>query len=293
MLSVLICANLITIILFPQGIAQDNYYGNIYYLLGIRNSLPPILIPVMGLTVLYSAFYEKKLILSAKLMIVVISISILITWSATGVVGWFILLFFILFIYKKQYSKYLNAPFLYSVYIVIFIAIILLRLQTYFSYIIENILHKSISFTGRTDIWDIAIALIKRSPMLGYGVYEGHGLIFYRNQFYYAHNAILEVMLQGGVIALFFFTVMFVFSAIFLYKYKTHHAAQIITFTIFTMMCMMLMEAYLSFIWIYALLIISGCVPDIIKQLEQKDIPCQKQEASFRTKYISYRLKGR
>lgn len=292
-LSVMICANLMTIILFPQGIAQDNYYGNIYYLLGIRNGFPPVLIPVMGLTILYSSFYEKKLILSAKLLITVISISILITWSATGVVGWFILLFFILFIYKNKYSKFLNAPFLYFVYIIMFIAIVLLRLQSYFSYIIENILHKNISFTGRTDIWDIAIALIKRSPMLGYGVYEGHGLIFYRNQFYYAHNAVLEVMLQGGLFALFFFIMMLVFSAIFLNKYKTHPAAQIITFTIFAMMCMMLMEAYLSFIWFYALLTISGCVPDIVKQLEQKDFQCKKPEASLRTKYISYRLKGR
>ncbi len=291
---ILITVNLISIIALPQGIAQDTYYGNIYYFLGIRNGLPPILIPIMGLTVLYSEFCPQKPNPFSVIMLFLISATILITWSATGVVGWFMLLFFICFIYKKKYSKLSNANILYPIYSLMFISVIILRLQSYFSFIIENILHKSISFTGRTSIWDIAIELIKHSPLIGYGVYEGHGLIFIRNQYYYAHNAILEVMLQGGIIALFFFILMFVFSAVSLNRNKSHYVSQIITFTIFSMMCMMLMEAYLSSIWIYSLLIISDCVPDIIRQLEQNNIPAtSSNEASLRTKYIRYRLKGR
>ncbi len=288
--NLLIWANFLLYLIFPHGIVKDNYYGNEYHLLGIRNGLPPLFIPIMGLAVLYSAVNGKKMTLTSLSLLLCITITTIITWSATGVVGWFFMTVYIIFIYRSRLTAVFNSLFLYLLYALAFISIVLLRLQYYFSYIIEDVLHKNITFTGRTDIWDISINLIKRSPIIGYGVYEGHGFVFYRGQYYYSHNAILEILIQGGAIALIFFIAMLVVSCISLYRHKNNHISGIITFTVFTLLSMMIMEAYLSYIWTFGILTVSCCVGDIIRQMEE--LPSQNKAStnSTRLRYIRYRM---
>lgn len=280
--------NLLVIILFPGGIAKDDYYGNIFYVIGIRNGLPPVLIPLMIYGFVYSSMKGKKFTGATLFFTVVVSVSILITWSATGVAGLFMLLFFAFFIYRKNIAAVFNSLSLSGMYLVLYLGIIIFRLQSFFSFIIEDMLHKNITFTGRTDIWDIAIMLIKRSPIFGYGVYEGHGLIFTRGQYYYAHNAVLEVLLQGGVVSLSFYVAIFAIAAVALYKSRKYPVSQILAFGIFTILAMMLMEAY-SNIWIFALPVTACYVSEIAAQSDNAKENAEK-EISLRSRYISYRL---
>lgn len=280
--------NLLAIIIFPDGIAKDDYYGNIFYVIGIRNGLPPVLIPLLIYGFLYSSMIGKKITGAMLFFTVVVSASIFITWSATGVAGLFMFLFFAFFIYRKNIAGVFNSLSLSVLYLALYLGIIVFRLQSAFAFIIEDLLHKNITFTGRTDIWDIAIMLIKRSPVLGYGVYEGHGLIFTRGHFYYAHNAVLEVLLQGGVISLIFYAAIFGTAAAALYKNRKYPVSQILAFGIFTILAMMLMEAY-SNIWIFALPVIACYVPEIAAQSDNVEENAGK-ELSLRRRYISYRL---
>lgn len=283
--------NLLTILLFPDGIAREDYYGNIYYLLGIRNGLAPLLIPLLIYAFVYSGISGKKFTGKVFFFTAVVSATILITWSATGVAGLVLFLLFVFFVYGKKSAMLFDSLNLTVIYIAAFFGIIVFRLQSAFSFIIEDLLHKSISFTGRTDIWDIAIMLIKRSPIIGYGVYEGHGLIFIRGQYYYAHNAVLEVLLQGGVLSLVFYLLIFVIAASVLYKYRKLKASQILSFGIFTVMVMMLMEAYLN-IWIFALPVIACCVPEIAEQSDNGE-ESDAEAVPLSKRYIYYRLNRR
>lgn len=280
--------NLLVIILFPGGIAKDDYYGNIFYVIGIRNGLPPVLIPLLIYCFLYSSMEGKKITGAMLFFTAVVSASILITWSATGVAGLFMLLFFAFFIYRKNIAGVFNSLSLSVLYLALYLGIIVFRVQSAFAFIIEDMLHKNITFTGRTDIWDIAIMLIKRSPVFGYGVYEGHGLIFTRGHFYYAHNAVLEVLLQGGVISLIFYAAIFGTAAAALYKNRNYSISQILAFGIFTLQVMMLMEAY-SNIWIFVLPVLACYVPEIAAQSENVTENAGK-EISLHSRYISYRL---
>lgn len=283
--------NLLTVLIFPGGIAKDDYYGNIYYLLGSRNGFPPLLIPLLIYAFVYSSISGRKITGKVFFFTAVVSATILITWSATGVAGLVLFLLFVLFVYGKKSAMLFDSLNLAVIYIAAFLGIIVFRLQSAFSFIIEDLLHKSISFTGRTDIWDIAIMLIKRSPVIGYGVYEGHGLIFIRGQYYYAHNAVLEVLLQGGVLSLVFYLLIFVIAASVLYKYRKLKASQILSFGIFTVMVMMLMEAY-SNIWIFALPVIACCVPEIAEQSDNGE-ESDAEAVSLSKRYIYYRLNRR
>lgn len=283
--------NLIAIKMFPQGLAMDDYYGNIFYVIGTRNGFPPVLIPLLIYGFVYSSMNGKKFTAATLIFTVTVSASILITWSATGVAGWFMLIIFALFIYRKSIAGVFNSMNLSLLYAVLFLGIIVFRLQSVFAFIIEDMLHKNITFTGRTDIWDIAIMLIKRSPVLGYGVYEGHGLIFIRGQYYYAHNAVLEVLLQGGAVSLIFYGAIFGAAAVSLYRNRKYPVSQILTFGIFTVLTMMLMEAY-SNIWIFALPVVACYVPEIAAQSD-KEAENEEKELPLRMRYISYRLKQR
>lgn len=264
---ILILANLVLIFAYPDGLGRDNYYYNKYNFLAIDNGLSQIFIPVMALTCVYTSFNKGRRLLSLVLM-TMISVTVVVTWSATGVVMWFAMMLYILFIYKKKLTPFFNSRLLFAVFIILQVLIVFLRVQEIFAYIIEDILGKSITFTGRTVIWDSAMELIRYSPWLGYGVYEGHGLILYYGKFMYAHNGILEVLLQGGVVALVVFGALFVIAGNSLYRYRNNHISGIISAAVFSMLLGMLMESFANSIWLYGLLIISFAVPDIISQYE-------------------------
>lgn len=76
-----------------------------------------------------------------------------------------------------------------------------------FSYITDSGIDMS-KTSGRDIVYTDAIHLIKMSPILGYGFFG-----FYKVYGQYPHNLFLEVLLQGGLIYL-FFVILFIFIMI-------------------------------------------------------------------------------
>ncbi|MFR3202482.1 MAG: O-antigen ligase family protein [[Clostridium] leptum] len=54
--------------------------------------------------------------------------------------------------------------------ILLFFVIVIFRMQNLFAFLIEDILHKNLTLTGRTVIWDRTLELIGEKPILGHGV---------------------------------------------------------------------------------------------------------------------------
>ena len=284
--------NLILLLLFPNGIAQSPKTFERYNLLGEDNILPPILIPFMAVAVLYFEFYGKEVRIRSGMLIVFICATILITWSGTGVVGWFVFMVYLLFIYRRKISAFFNAAFLGVMYLVSFFAIVVFRMQEYFSFIIEDVLHKNVSLTGRTQIWDYSYMLIKRSPFIGYGVYDS--LIYLRNQYYsHAHNGILEILLEGGFAALAVYTVLFILTCKELYKFREHYTSGIITAGFFSVQVLLLAEGYVNQIWIFGLMIFACNISYIVKEYDALKTEPDDNGIPLSRRYIYYRLKQR
>lgn len=265
----LILINFVVLLLFPDGIATDDYYHNTYNFLGIDNSLAGlVMVPLMAISCIYSAFKKKKLTFSAILMLAMISATVLITWSATGVVAWFVMITYILFVYQGWFTKYFNSYALFATFVALQIMIVFLRVQEYFAFIIEDILGKSITLTGRTEIWDLTYPIILQSPIIGHGVYEGHGLVYWHNSYMYSHNAMLEILIQGGIIGLVLFTIPFIMVTKQLYKYCKHFLSGIVTVTLFAFLVIYLVEAQITAIWVFGFLVMAACIPNIIQQYE-------------------------
>lgn len=292
-INFLLCLiNALLVIIFPNGIIQADGVNDSVNFLGGDNILPPLMLPAIAVSVLYYEFNGKKSVFRSGLLILSVCVSILVTWSATGVVGLASFILYLLFVYKKKISGLINSAFLGVLYTIAFFALIVFRLQVYFAFIIEDVLHKNVSLTGRTQIWDYALMMIRRSPCFGYGVYDK--LIYLRNQYFiHAHNGVLEILLEGGAAALLMFVFLFVRSCSELYRYRGKYISGVITGAFFSMQVLLLSEGYINQMWIFGLMIFAVNISYIaekadtpVKQDSIEDIPLSKR-------YIHYRLNRR
>ena len=127
-----------------------------------------------------------------------------------------------------------------------FLGLIILRIQEKFAYIIKILLKKDLTFTGRTLIWDNTIKYIKRRPFFGYGVepYDIRGLKNNNLAAIFAHNQILEIIYQGGLILY----VLYSYLMLIIYKkfkeYKDNNVIKIFSIYFLALFIMMLTEVY-------------------------------------------------
>lgn len=111
-------------------------------------------------------------------------------------------LVFLLFFYQRRWQTLFNGATAMLSGVGLFFTVVLYRLQNVFAFLIEGVLHKGLSFTGRTEIWDMAIKNILASPALGYGIAQsGKVYRLRKHKYYHAHNVFLEILMEGGFCA--------------------------------------------------------------------------------------------
>ncbi len=243
--EILIYANFISMIIYPNGLYSDALYAN-NWLLGYDNKHIITILPGMMLTLIYSSYYGKKLKVRSKFLIVISLISIIRNFSATSVLAIVIMIAFVIF--RNTIFEFFFILNIYNyiiTYITLFFTIIIFRLQEIFRYLIVEILHKSLSFTGRTGIWDKTMELIKQKAIIGYGV-ENSTVRAAKMNFAnatHAHNTILEILYKGGFLALAIYLYIIFIVAKQLNKFRDTMPSKIISITIFVFFVMMLTEA--------------------------------------------------
>ena len=260
-LSLLIAINFILLCLFPNGLCTGGTYGYDYNFLGIDNFIGPILIPYMSLAVLRSDYMYGDLTLSTWILLGVSTLTCLLLWSATALMAMAAALFFILFFYHRRLAHWFNGVTALLPSLGMFFGIVLFRLQNLFAFLIEGILHKGLSFTGRTEIWDTAIEKILASPYLGWGVGQrGKVYRLSKYKFYHAHNLYLELMMEGGILGAIPFMLLVARCTDSLMQHRKCRAASIISGGLLSCGIMTCMEPYLDTngVLIYALVFL-GC----------------------------------
>lgn len=243
--EILIYSNFISMILYPNGLYSDALYDN-NWLLGYDNKHIITILPGLMLTLIYSLYYGNGLKIRSIFLMVISCLSILKNFSATSVFAIVLMMMFVIFRNTKfENMKIFNIYNYIITYVVLFFTIIIFRLQEIFSYLIVKVFHKSLTFTGRTNIWDKTIDLIEQKPIIGYGVENSTTRaekINFANATH-AHNTILEILYKGGFFALGIYIYIIFITAKQLDKYKDEMASKIISIVIFIFFIMMLVEA--------------------------------------------------
>lgn len=181
--------------------------GN-WYLLGLDNTAFNTIFPIQILMIINQLLYKKKINKIVMLSYVLVTIAYIYVNSSTAMICFLLglILCYIVFRIDRQSKFWKRINYKKGiVFIVLFVVLIVVfRLQYIFEDLIVNLLGKSLTLTRRTEIWDNAIKMIFKKPILGIGLQSDlyNYLIFRIN---HVHNILLELLYEGGTISMVFF----------------------------------------------------------------------------------------
>lgn len=267
--ELVIYINLITIIAFPEGLyttgsvmtgmATSNWF------LGYDNTHIAYFLPAFIVAILYKNLYKKNL--RANLLLGAILLSIFICQSGTSLVGGILMIAFIVFHKLIENSKIFNLKNYCIIIVMLFFLIVVFRVQNLFSFIIVGILHKDLTFTNRTMLWDITLSSFLQHPFIGYGwqsqmvrhsMYNSQTIIF-------AHNQILEYLYLGGIVNIIFYGMIIWYSYVKNKENSTNSLYKVISYGFLILQILYITEVYLNpIIYIVIILLLyANCICNI------------------------------
>ena len=142
-------------------------------------------------------------------------------WTVTSIVCFLI---FIILILLYRFTNLINIKTL-SVVLISFVLLLFLGLNIEFiQKIIVNVLHKSITLSGRTIIWKQAFDFIRNSLFLGYGGYFKYGTFVLNGKLYPCHTTYLQILIDCGLIGftIFCWIIVYLFKELKKYEKEKH-----------------------------------------------------------------------
>ena len=275
--EICIYINMISILKYPQhGLYTIKSYFTPfliekydYWFIGIDNSHIMYFIPGLLFSCIYSFYKGDKLSLRTILLLIAIIISAVIRWSATTIVFTFLIILFLIFRRWIQNINILNMKNYIIASLTMNFLIVICRIQNIFKYIIVDILKKDLTFTNRTYIWDDTIKLISKKPILGYG-YESEAQRYIKGISFHAfhsHNAILDILYFGGIIALLIYLIILFMAAKKLKNSKEKNLSSILAFFTLLVFIISLTETYSMFM-IFSIISLISIYDIIIKDIK-------------------------
>lgn len=197
--------------------ALNNLLGDEwYYFCGHRQSLPMLWSMSVFVGLLKYNYDDKRNRhpLFMTVYILIPSFMMLISGVGTSIVALVVFLGLYLLVFLRNKLNAINTFQLRIVYIVALLfnwLLITVNIQTRFATLISYYLHETVTFNGRTVIWDAFLRAVKESPIWGYGyngirVATGWGGSW--DNLDYAHNTILQELSNGGIVGFVLFFLM-------------------------------------------------------------------------------------
>lgn len=165
----------------------------------------------------------------------------IVSWNSTMMLGTFVIA--VLGMFRKKLFSGITMMHYAFAYALLEIGIVFFRLQDKFSYLIINILHRNLSFTGRTRIWDYYIKQFTNGDVL-YKLFGNLGETALTNN---SHNMLLGLLVFTGMIGLVLYLFLFYMATTRLIKESPSDMAAFVSIIIFGFLINSLaMEFYLQ-----------------------------------------------
>ena len=268
LLFIEILINFIGIVIRPNGLAVGDYYYYPVHFLTIDNQLSPYMILAVVISIIYMQYTQK--ILLPFILIVLIWMTMLILWSATGIVG-LVCCFALIMLLKSNIMRELLNSFVLYFFLGIFnLFVFLVGLHNQIFESLLAYLGKDATLSGRTVMWKQAFSLIKSRILLGYGPSEAHGYVFWHGKYFYTHNMILEIMIRGGIFSIIIYMLMILYVGFVLYKYRTKRVTTVIMAGIIANFVTLVTEAYIYAVPVFVVYMLAININQILQQTEQQ-----------------------
>ena len=209
--------NLVTEILYPNGVFNSYTDRDSVWFLGAKNMIIRTLIPAFIVNLILSNHYKGQLSMSNYLFYVLCIVTVILSGiSSTSIFVLTILglCFFDIGIIRKitnlSIFGYLCIFFLISIFVIVF------SFQDYFAVFFSVAFDKDASLSGRVLIWEHTLVKMMESPYIGFGYHtadewkEVLGFSFSKNTFAsHPHNLFLYMFVQGGIIYFLLYILLF------------------------------------------------------------------------------------
>lgn len=251
--SFIVYINFICIIIAPGGIIDNTYYllGGNYNQMGISVFMASFI------NLFYSTTWKTGYV-NTLLTLIAATVSPLIVGSMTSVVG-MLLIWFYAFC-KTDHAKRVFIITLTTIYVIFQTSIVFFGNQisssSFAKFIVQNVLHKSLTFSNRTNVWIYTKKMITESWIYGYGT---HNQAWYesasRLTVAHAHNIFLQVLLDGGILLMVPFIIMLTITVVSILKSNLHTKYDLLL-GLLVIFFMMMMEVYPLVMILFILLFI-------------------------------------
>lgn len=259
-LGLFVLINFATILLFPQGMYEFNTFTQNYFL-GYRNNSIMLFFPAIIFSIVRSLRKYNKLTLSSFVITAVSFATVIIAFSATSVIGMTVFTLFLLLALINKMPNFLNIITYLAINIAYFFGVIILRLQEAFAFIIVDMLGRDLTFTGRTKIWDSALAAFAKSPVFGVGEIENQAsrdLIGATH----AHNYYLDLLYKSGLPGFLIFFAILIICGVALYRNRKNGKIPfVVSGAICAFMIMLQSEAYYNIYYFFSILTLAAFIP--------------------------------
>lgn len=255
--------NIATLILtYPEGLFYVN--GNMYFI-GTDNRFVFILLPLVTFSLIYSELTEGKLNWKSIGILVMSFLMLVSVWSVAAMLGIGMFAIYCLFIYKKNRFRVFNYLSYGAFFIVSNILILVFKIQDKFSFILEALFKKDVTFSGRVYLWQWGLAYIKKSPLIGYGIEFTDVIAKKFSGYTHLHNYIINILYVGGIIALIIFFLIHVVVGRKLMKYKSNAMAGVTSFSLFIALILSIFDT-LEFPLFFVMLLFGYHIDELMKQ---------------------------
>lgn len=259
-LEIWIYVNFITILLFPNGMYQSELYSANWFL-GYKNPQIRTILPIICMSLIRSYWKYDKISIRTFLLIIISALSLIMIDSSTSLIGFtiFILLLVIYHKKNKRLPKIFTLKNALLVTIILFLVLVVFQLQEFFSYLIVDILGSDLTFHTRSQLWVMAIDLIKKKWLFGYGylVARDYQALFGNHLYYtHPHNYFLYIAFTGGIVLLYVLLKAFLKANKALNNSIESIYSKIVLFTLISFLIMGLAEALTDTVLLYPMLIL-------------------------------------
>lgn len=222
--EIMIYINLFTEIVFPDGL----YHGTMYsanWFLGYYNIHTRYFIPALMFAYIYMNYSGKRV--RTYLLTVAVFLSAVLVWSGGVIVAMGgMAITYILFKNRTKVFNYYNY---WMIHLIFFVLIIVMKLQNYFRWLIDDVLGKWRSLGGRMAVWHTDLGLIKKSFLFGYGLEYDEARSRYFVWAIHSHNQLLEILHQGGIIYLILMITIIIMAGKHLSRFRNNEIVKVIS----------------------------------------------------------------
>ena len=218
--------NTLTAFIFPNALYANNTGRLVCFFLGEDNASISIYLLTIGACAILAYIKNNKY----DGMFIISIANALVFTLYRNISGGFFCLFLmgvLLVVYLLVRMKIKMSHILIAM-LVFLVAFVILQRISMFQLIIEQFLHRDITMSKRTVLWEQALKLFQEKPIFGYGSYYSEELMRVLNSSARTaitpHNSYVAILLCGGAVLLLIFAIMLVITQKAFDGYKSESA---------------------------------------------------------------------